>query len=134
MKLKACFTAALIAVATTLPANASDLTSLMKRTAIAAERVITAAERPHPRLADVANKAATLSAIMISLQSVVERNPSEAAEHLDAIKGMAQDMINLGMMLMSAAGAENGDENADVTIEQFEKIAMSIRDNAQVYE
>ena len=134
MKLKACFTAALIAVTATLPANASDLTSLMKRTAIAAERVITAAERPHPRLCDVANKAATLSAIMISLQSVVERNPSEAAEHLDAIKGMAQDMINLGMMLMSAAGAENDDENADVTVEQFEKIAMSIRDNAQVYE
>ncbi len=134
--LKAWLTAALIAITAAYPAtaHASDLTSLMKRIAVASEKTIDAAEKPKAKLTDVANKAATLSAIMVSLQVTIERNPNEAAEHIDALKGIAQDMTNMGMILMSAAGMTDDDESAAVTIEQIEKLAMSIRDNAQMYD
>ena len=84
-------------------------------------KTIDAAEKPKAKLTDVANKAATLSAIMVSLQVTIERNPNEAAEHIDALKGIAQDMTNMGMILMSAAGMTDDDESAAITIEQIEK-------------
>ncbi len=133
--LKAYLIAIFVALAATFPgtAKADDLSALMTRIATASENLAKAAHKPNARLADVANKAASLSAILVSLVSAIDREPGEAAEHADTLKRIAQDQINLGLALMSSANMEDGDENATVTIEQFGALAESIRDSAQTY-
>ncbi len=133
--IKAYLIAIFVAVAATCPAtaNADDLAALMTRVATAADNVAKAAHKPNAKLNAVMNKAASLSSILVSLVSAIEREPSEASEHADALKRIAQDQISLGLALMSSASMEDDDENAAVTIEQFGAIAESIRDSARTY-
>jgi hypothetical protein len=51
----------------------------------------------------VAGRAADLTGILISLNSAIEREPNQAAAHMDTLKGIAQDLFSLGAALMSAA-------------------------------
>jgi hypothetical protein len=79
------------------------MAALVRRAATMADSVVRETEKPKPKLSKVAGRAADLTGILISLSSAIEREPNQAAAHMDTLKGIAQDIFSLGAALMSAA-------------------------------
>jgi hypothetical protein len=132
---RATFCVAIVVVAIIWPAttNAAEISGIIKRISNVADTVVKAAQKPNAKLSIVLNKAATLSSIIAALDTAIEHEPNEAADHMESLRQIAQDEINLGMTLMSSASMEDSDENAAVTIEHIGALADSIRESALAY-
>jgi hypothetical protein len=81
-----------------VPVGAEDSTiqSIIVRISAEASKLSEAAHGAHPAVDDIANKALNIGTTMAGLVAAVEKECGEASSHVDALKQLAADEINLG--------------------------------------
>ena len=113
--------------------NADGIAAIVKRIGVAADIVVKNAQKPRPTITEVASSASNLALIVASLDTAIKRDPSEAREHVDVLKRIAEDEYNLGLAILGAVGMDDSNDGAAVLIEQIGALAESIYDSASEY-
>jgi hypothetical protein len=116
-----------------VPAGAEDSTirSIVESISAEASKLSEAAHGAHPAVDDIANKALSLSTAMARLDPAIEKEPGEASSHVDALKQLAADDINLGLAITSLSDADAS--TAKDLIAKMAAIADGIKDDASAY-
>jgi hypothetical protein len=116
-----------------VPTGAEDLTiqSMVEMISAEASKLSEAGHGAHPAVDDIANKALNLSTIMARLDAAIEKEPGEAASHVDALKRLAADEIDLGLAITSLSDADAN--TAKDLIANMAAVADSIKDDAAAY-
>ena len=116
-----------------VPAGAEDSTiqSIIESISAEASKLSEAAHGAHPVVDDIANKALNLSTTMARLDAAMEKERDEASSHVDALKQLAADQINLGLAITSLSDADAG--TAKDLIANIATVADDIKDDASAY-
>jgi hypothetical protein len=116
-----------------VPVGAEDSTiqSIIGRISAEASKLSEAAHGADPAVGDIANKALDLSTIMAGLDAAIEKERDKASSHVDALKQLNADEINLGLAITSLSDADASTEKD--LIAHMAAIADDIKADASAY-
>jgi hypothetical protein len=116
-----------------VPSGAEDSTiqSIVGRISAEASKLSEAAHGAHPAVGDIANEALNLSTIMAGLDAAIEKERDQVSSHVDALKQLGADEINLGIAITSLSDADASSEKD--LIAHMAVIADDIKADASAY-